>query len=165
MNTTPPSAGTALTAPAAAGEVLYTSDWFTIDEDHLRQFSWSTYLDDEYVDLTPSRNNPLGSSLIDGFLLLSLLTYFSFKHAPRTGQDTYGFNYGLNRVRFTSPVMLGERVRVESTVVSAEVRDDGILLTTDNVVSVEGREKPAMVAQWVTLQQTVPSTSDRADER
>ncbi|WP_019630365.1 MaoC/PaaZ C-terminal domain-containing protein [Actinomadura atramentaria] len=138
--------------PPLPGDTHFVSDWFTIDEEHLRQFSWATYLDDAHVDLTPSRNHPLGSTLVDGFLLLSLLTYFSFKYAPRAGDGGYGFNYGTDRVRFTSPVMLGERVRVESVVVSAVERSGGTLLTTDNTMYVEGREKPAMVARWVVLQ-------------
>lgn len=163
MTTSPEPTSTA--GLPTVGETFYVSDWFTIDEEHLRRFSWSTYLDDEHVDLTPSRNNPMGSDLIDGFLLLSLLTYFNFKHAPRTQDETYGYNYGLNRVRFTSPVMLGERVRLESTVAAAEPRSGGVRLTTDNVLHVEGREKPAMVAQWVTLQHTVDSSGAREDDR
>ncbi len=112
----------------------------------------ATYLTDEYVDLTASRNNPLGADLIDGFLLLSLLTYFHFKHAPLPAEGMYGFNYGLNRVRFTSPVLVGDRVRLHVRLVDAVPRrDDRLLVTTANELEVEGRDKPAMVAEWITL--------------
>lgn len=133
------------------GREYFTSDWFEIDRDHLTQFAWSTYLDEEYVDLTTSDNNPLGAELVEGFHLLSLLMYFKFKYAPRYTKGQWGFNYGLNKVRFTSPVMLGQRVRVRSSLTAAEPRGDGILVTTDNVIDVEGRDKPAMVAEWLTL--------------
>ncbi|PRZ42523.1 acyl dehydratase [Antricoccus suffuscus] len=134
-----------------AGDELFCSEWFEIDRDHLRQFAYSTYLTADDVDLTISNNNPLGPDLIDGFMLLSLLLHFEFKFAPRGVDGSYGFNYGLNSVRFTSPVMIGERIRVRSTVASLVPRGDDRLLTTDNVIEVEGRQKPAMVAQWLVL--------------
>lgn len=68
-----------------SAESGFTSDWFELDRDHLRMFAWPTYLDEEHVDLTTSRNNPYGHDLVDGFLLLSLQLYFKFKYVPRAG--------------------------------------------------------------------------------
>lgn len=133
------------------GDEYFSSGWFDIDKKHMDQFAWSTYLDEDYVDLTTSDNNPLGPELLEGFMLLSLLMYFKFKYAPRYTKGQWGFNYGLNKVRFTSPVMLGQRVRLRSTLTAAEPRGDGILVTTDNVIEVKGQDKPAMVAEWLTL--------------
>ncbi|TWP38489.1 MaoC/PaaZ C-terminal domain-containing protein [Leekyejoonella antrihumi] len=133
------------------GDTYFTSDWLEIDREHLEKFAWSTYLDPEHVDLTTSHNNPLGGDLVDGFLLLSLLLYFKFKHAPRFSEQQWGFNYGLNKVRFTAPVMLGQRLRLRSTITAVVPRGDGALVTTDNVLDVEGQVKPAMVAEWLSL--------------
>lgn len=134
------------------GKTFFESPWMSIDQEHLKQFAFATYLDDEHADLTASKNNPLGSTLVDGFLLLSMLTMFHFNNSPIKGEGIYGFNYGTDRVRFMNPVFVGENIRLVSTIVSAETRPDGtVLVTSDNTVEIEGKEKPAMVARWVSL--------------
>lgn len=141
-------------AGVTVGEEYYLSDWFELDEDHLRQFSYSTYLDPEHVDLTISKNNPFGADLVDGFWMVSMLLYFNFKYGRRESDKEYGFNYGLNRVRFTAPLMLGERIRVRSTIKDVRRRGDGVLVTTENVMEVEGKDKPCMVAELLLLRLT-----------
>ena len=84
------------------------SGWLTIDLAHLREFAHATYLDPAYVDLTPSRNHALGPDLVDGFLLLSLLVHFEFAVPLVQTDGRYGYNYGLDRVRFTGPVFAGQ---------------------------------------------------------
>jgi acyl dehydratase len=138
-------------AGVTVGEEYYVSDWFELDEDHLRQFSYSTYLDPEHVDLTISKNNPFGADLVDGFWMVSMLLYFNFKYGKRQSDREYGFNYGLNRVRFTAPLMLGERIRVRSTIKDVEPRGEGVLVTTENVMEIEGKDKPCMVAELLLL--------------
>lgn len=134
------------------GEEFFTSDWLEIDAEHLSKFSFSTYLDANVTDLTASRNNPLGASLVDGFLLSSLLTAFHFNHSPVAGEGIYGFNYGFDRVRFTHPVFLGQRIRCIATLAEVLPRPDGtVLVKTDNVIEIEGEQKPAMVARWLSL--------------
>ncbi|MDN5796880.1 MAG: hypothetical protein L0H79_14135 [Intrasporangium sp.] len=136
------------------GQEYYLSDWFELDEEHLRQFSYSTYLDPEHVDLTISKNNPYGPNLVDGFWMVSMLLYFNFKYGRRESDQEYGFNYGLNRVRFTAPLILGERIRVRSTIKDIRRRGDGVLVTTENVMEVEGKDKPCMIAELLLLRLT-----------
>lgn len=139
-------------AHAKIGETLFVSPWIEIDREHLAQFAWSTYLDPEHTDLTVSKNNPLGPELVDGFLLLSLLTALHFNNSPLHADGLYGLNYGLDRVRFTSQVFLGERIRCVTVVDSVEDRGEGRrLIKTTNTIEVEGRDKPAMVAEWISL--------------
>lgn len=134
------------------GEEFFTSDWLAIDAEHLSTFAFASYLDPEHADLTASKNNPLGATLVDGFLLTSLLTMFHFNHSPVMGEGIYGFNYGLDRVRYTLPVFVGQNIRCVSTIADAVQRPDGtVLVTTDNTIEVEGEAKPAMVARWLTL--------------
>lgn len=134
------------------GGLFFESPWMAVDAEHLGQFAYSTYLDPEHTDLTASKNNPLGAELVDGFLLLSMLTAFHFNNSPVTGEGIYGFNYGMDRVRFTHPLFIGQRIRCVATIAAAEARADGTyLVTTDNTIEIEGNEKPAMVARWVTL--------------
>lgn len=137
---------------AHVGETMFVSPWTSVDTEHLAQFAWSTYLDPEVTDLTASRNNPLGSNLVDGFLLLSMLTAFHFNGNPLTADGMYGFNYGLDSVRFTHPVFAGQQVRCHAVLVDASTRPDGtIRVVTDNTIEIEGVDKPAMIARWVCL--------------
>lgn len=135
-----------------AGEEFFTSDWLAIDAEHLSAFATASYLDPEHADLTASKNNPLGSSLVDGFLLTSLLTLFHFNNSPVRSQGIYGFNYGLDRVRFTHPVFIGQRIRCVATIAEVTPRPDGtVLVATDNTIEIDGEAKPAMVARWLSL--------------
>lgn len=130
-----------------------TSQWLQIDQAHLSEFGHSTYLDPAYVDLTTSRNHALGPELVDGFMLLSLLVYFDFSSPVVSTPGGYGFNYGLDRVRFTAPVFVDERVRVRRTVVAAEAKGETRMrLTIDVTMEVE-REQPetVMLARWITM--------------
>lgn len=147
MSTAPDNTPTDLTyAGVAPGAEYYTSDWFELDEAHLREFSHSTYLDPEHVDLTISKNNPYGPDLVDGFWMVSMLLYFNFKYGRRSNDREYGFNYGLDRVRFTAPLMLGERIRLRSVIKGVRRHAQGLIVTTTNTMEVEGKEKPCLVA-------------------
>ena len=152
-------------SPAAEGDVpgrmlpiyaqVWVSDWLELDREHLQGFAAATYLEPGRVDLTPSRNHPLGADLVDGFLLLSLLVYFGFREPAVAGTaGTYAFNYGTDRVRFTRPVFVGERVRLRRTVVTAVPRTPTrLLVTTDNVLEVDRDPvATAMVARHLMLQ-------------
>ncbi|WP_182357257.1 MaoC/PaaZ C-terminal domain-containing protein [Tomitella gaofuii] len=143
------------------GTEYFVSDWFTLDREHLEQFAWSTYLDPAHVDLTVSRNNPLGADLVDGFWQLSALLYFHFKYGVRGDDGEYGFNYGLDRVRFPAPLTLGRRIRVRAVVVDTAKRPDGLLVTTRNTMEIEGQERPCMVADLLLLRVS-PDTDGEA---
>lgn len=135
----------------APGDEYYLSDWFELDQEHLREFAHATYLDEEHVDLTFSKNNPFGSDLVDGFWMVSMLLHFNFKYGRTTSEGAYGFNYGLDRVRFTAPLMLGERIRVRSVIKDMRDHRDGLLVKTTNTMEVEGKDKPCMVADLLLL--------------
>jgi acyl dehydratase len=128
------------------------SGWRVIDREHLREFAHATFLDPVYVDLTPSQNHVLGPELVDGFLLLSLLVHFEFAAPLMRTEGGYGFNYGLDRVRFTRPVFADQPVRVRREVVDVRRRSaTRVLVTMDATLEVEGSADPAMVARWLLL--------------
>jgi len=141
-----------LPAPAELIGRHDVSDWLEMDADHLAAFSKGCYLEPERVDLTISRNNALGPTLVDGFLLLSLLVYFDFS-APFVKVDGgYGLNYGTDRVRFTTPVFVGDRVRLKRQVVDAVVKTPTrTLVTLDTELEVEKSGATAMYARWLYL--------------
>lgn len=133
------------------GQEYFLSDWFELDREHLQQFAWSTYLDPAHVDLTVSKNNPYGADLVDGFWQLSVLLYFHFKYGRGGANGEYGFNYGLNKVRFITPLMLGQRIRVRAQILDIAAHPHGRLLTTRNTMEVQGQERPCMVADLLLL--------------
>jgi acyl dehydratase len=128
------------------------SGWVTIDRAHLREFAHATYLDPAYVDLTPSGNHALGPDLVDGFLLLSLLVHFGFAVPLVQTGGGYGYNYGLDRVRFTGPVFAGQAVRVRRDVVAVQRKSvSRVLVTVDHVMEAGGSPAPVMTARWLML--------------
>jgi len=137
--------------PTLMGKTAYVSDWMAIDRAHLSLFATATYLDPAHVDLTFSRNNEFGSDLVDGMLLLSLLVYWNFRYFPLEGEKLWGLNYGFDRVRFVTPVMVGERVRATCTVKDMTKRGEGWFGTLSVTVEKEGADKPAMTADWLVL--------------
>ena len=144
------------------GSDYFTSDWFELDREHLTQFAWSTYLDPAHVDLSVSKNNPMGADLVDGFWQLSALLYFHFKYGRRESKGEYGFNYGLNKVRFLAPLMLGQRIRVRAEVLDVQPHHAGLLVTTRNTMEIEGQERPSMVADLLLLRVKDDSNRDQA---
>lgn len=137
--------------PALMGKTAYVSDWMAIDRAHLKLFATATYLDPAHVDLTFSRNNQFGEDLVDGMLLLSMLVYWNFRYFPLEGEKLWGLNYGFEKVRFVTPVMVGDRVRATCTVKDMKSRGDGWLGTLSVTVEKEGASKPAMSADWLVL--------------
>lgn len=128
------------------------SVWLEMDQEHLSAFAKGSYLEPERVDLTISRNNAFGPTLVDGFLLLSLLVYFDFSSPLASVEGMYGLNYGVDRVRFTKPVFAGDRVRLKRLVVDAKHKSPTrVLLTLDTELEVENSEQSAMYARWLYM--------------
>ena len=102
-----------------------------------------------HVDRERARHSPYGGTIAHGFLTLSLLSHLSertFSFADRK----MGVNCGLNRVRFTSPVPSGSRVRARFTLAKYEkIEGSGVQITWTAVVEREGADKPALVAEWI----------------
>lgn len=135
------------------GREIAVSEWLTIDREHLQLFARATYLTRNDVDLTFSQNNRYGTDLVDGFLLLALLTHFHFQAQPYARETgTWGLNYGLDRVRFLTPVMAGQRVRCHIQLLDVQEKRAGqILVKTYDTLELENSDKPAMVAEWLGL--------------
>ncbi len=135
----------------AVGEELGTSDWLEVTQDRVDAFADATG-DHQWihVDVERAKQGPFGGTIAHGYLTLSLIPLFS---AQIFGLETPGakLNYGVNKVRFPSPVKVGSRLRATATV--AEVSDvpAGKQMVTRYVVEIEGEDKPACVAETVVL--------------
>ena len=135
---------------AAAGSSIGTSDWVTIDQGRIDLFADAT--DDHqwiHVDAARAEDGPFGTTIAHGFLSLSLLSALIAQVYEIDG-GKMGINYGLNRVRFTAPVPVGSRVRGHVELLDVSDFDGGVQLTTKVTVEIEGAQRPALVAEWLT---------------
>ncbi len=126
------------------------SEWFAISQAQVDQFADVT-CDHQYLHVDPERasKTPLGGTIVHGFFYLSLLPHLMLDELfEKLGEMTV-LNYGVNRLRFLSPVPVGSEVRLNWKVVSEESKGDGRLLTVDVVMDIKGCDKPALVAEWL----------------
>ena len=138
---------------AHVGQKLGTSDWVLVDQQMIDQFAEATG-DHQWIHVDverAKREMPGGRTIAHGYLTLSLL--------PKLNQGIYrivnrkrGVNYGSNKVRFTAPVPAGTRVRGHLTLKAIEPMGEGCYrLTHESTVEVEGNERPALVAETLSL--------------
>lgn len=155
----PPAAAAARAAlRARVGTELGVSDWLAITQQRIDAFAAVT------DDVEPMHNDPAwcrdhspyGRPIAHGFLTLSLLTRFLHEltaNAMAGDARHAGFplNYGFDRVRFVSPVRVDSRIRCRVRLAESDAREAGELFRFDVTVEIEGEEKPALVAEWLSL--------------
>ena len=135
---------------ALAGQEIGRSDWVAIDQSRIDLFAQATG-DAQWIHVDPARAaaGPFGTTVAHGFLTLSLLSELSA--AAFAIEDVrMGLNYGLDRVRFPSPVPVGSRLRAMCVLDRFEPIEGGAQLTMTVTIEREGSAKPACVAAWVT---------------
>jgi acyl dehydratase len=137
---------------ACVGQDVAVSDWLTIAQEQINQFAEATG-DRQWIHIDPERAKagPFGTPIAHGFLTLSLLPQF-FASALHVTQTRMGVNYGLNKVRFMSPVPVGSALRAQLFLVAAEpIDNNGMQMTWDVTIEREGVAKPVCVAQSISL--------------
>lgn len=130
----------------AAGEELALSPWLPVDQDRIDAFAEVTE-DRQSIHIDPelAAEGPFGTTVAHGFLTLALLVHLWNEVAPAHNGATV--NYGLNRVRFPSPVPAGSRIRGRFRVEAVEVVAGGSQATVAATIEREGAEKPVCVAE------------------
>lgn len=131
-------------------------DWFVVDQPVIDAFADVTH-DHQFIHVDPERAaelSPWMVTIAHGFLTLSMLSHLSGSIPaglpPLTGL-LMGINYGFDKVRFVNPVKVGSRIRAASTLRRVELKDPGTIhLTRAMTVEIDGEEKPALVADWIT---------------
>ena len=143
--------------PTMVGAQIGTSSWLTITQDQVNKFADATSDPDwMHIDVERARRGPIGETIGQGFLTLSLLTYFSHVIAFLPGDVVYAFNYGLDRVRWMAPIRVGRRIRNHMKLLDVTCRGERrFLIKTLNTIEIEGEERPAMTAEWLGLIQGV----------
>ncbi|KRE31213.1 MaoC family dehydratase [Agromyces sp. Soil535] len=130
-----------------AGTDLGSTDWLEITQDRVDRFADAT--DDHqwiHVDPVRAKDGPFGAAIAHGFLTLSLAVKFWTELLDVTGVTTK-VNYGLDKVRFVSPVKVGARVRMSALVAEVAEVPGGYQLTVDQTIELEGAPKPAVIAR------------------
>jgi acyl dehydratase len=135
------------------GQRLGVSDWFAIDQERVNRFADVT-VDHQFihVDAERAKATPFGGTIAHGFLTLSLLVPLCLDFIPVLANRKLVVNYGFDRVRFVAPVRVGKRVRAQSTLAEVAERKPGnVLMKIDVTVEIEKEDKPALVAEWLSL--------------
>jgi acyl dehydratase len=148
------------------GKEISVSEWMQIEQDRIDAFANCTG-DYQWIHTNPglAKEGPFQATIAHGYLLLSLLVMMSDWMRVRAEEATV-INYGLNKVRFLSPVKTGSKIRNHAVIMKVEEKsDDRILVTAGNSVEIEGERKPALVAETLTMLLTKPSkrTSQKQD--
>ncbi len=135
------------------GSEVGTSGWITVDQERITTFAETTE-DRQFIHVDPeaAARTPLGGTVAHGFLTLSLLSRMASEAMIVPESTKMALNYGLDRVRFLAPVKSGKRVRGRFTLEAVEEKAPGQILMHHLVtVDIDGEDKPALSAQWLTL--------------
>ena len=136
---------------AKVGETIGTSAWFLLDQDRINRFADTTE-DHQFIHVDPeaARATPFGGTIAHGFLTLSMLSAM-MATALEKPTVQMSVNYGFNKVRFLSPVKSGKRVRGHFKLLElAEKRPGQWQQTIEYTLEIEGEDKPALMAEWIT---------------
>lgn len=135
------------------GSEIGVSDWLLIDQPLIDAFAAVTQ-DDQFIHTDPgrARTTVFGGTIAHGYLVLSLLSAMACSGLPGLEMAQIGINYGFNKVRFLTPVCSGSRVRARFTLSALSERGQGRwLMTLGVVVEMDGADRPALIADWLTL--------------
>ncbi|MGB5324947.1 MAG: MaoC family dehydratase [Pseudomonadales bacterium] len=133
---------------------LEPSEWHTITQEQVNQFADCT-LDHQYIHIDPERaaQTPFGGTIAHGFLSLSMLAHFGEQFGVPMEGAYMGVNYGFDSVRFIAPVRVGKRIRALAKIIDITEKRPGQFMNKMEVtVEIEGEEKPALKAVWLTMQ-------------
>ena len=135
---------------------LGTSDWHVITQEQIDLFAKATG-DHQWIHVDPeaAANGPFGTTVAHGYLTLSMLPML-LSEVVSVSDAVMGVNYGTEKIRFTSPVPSGSRVRLHAKLMRAERRGPSVVWTVGVQVEIEGKEKPALVGEVVYMAAGAP---------
>ena len=132
------------------GEPRY-SRWYKLDQSRIDTFADVT--DDwQFIHVDPEKaaQTPFGGTIAHGFLTLSMLSAMSYDSEKPVEGTAMGINYGFNRLRFTSPVKAGSKVRAKFVTKAVDRKtENSVLITRSVTVEIEDENRPALTAEWL----------------
>jgi acyl dehydratase len=140
----------------SVGRELGTSAWHQITQEQIDLFAEATG-DHQWIHVDPpaAANGPFGTTVAHGYLTLSMLPML-LSEVVSISDAVMGVNYGTEKIRFTSPVPSGSRVRLHARLVRADQRGPSVVWTVGVQVEIEGMEKPALVGEVVYMAAGAP---------
>lgn len=138
--------------PSLVGQEIGVSDWVQIDQARINTFADATG-DHQWIHVDVERAKkemPGGKTIAHGYLTLSLIPMLGAQILRITGVSR-GINYGCNKVRFTNMVPVGSRVRARQKLVAVEPKAGGLQMTNELTIEIEGQDRPACVAETISL--------------
>ena len=136
------------------GEEIGVSPWVEITQEDVDAFARITQ-DSQFIHTNPDKAaaTPFGGTIAHGFFTLSMLTYFLREGAGVAIEGTsMGINYGFDKLRFLAPVRVGKRIRGRIKLLAAEEsKPDHFRLKYEVMVEIDGEDKPALIAEWLTM--------------
>lgn len=136
--------------PSLEGQELGASSWLLVSQERIDTFADATD-DHQYIHVDPERakDGPFGGTIAHGLLTLSLFIPLWSEILEVTDVSTL-VNYGFDRVRFTSPVPAGSRIRLTATLKTVAEVNGGYQLHVDGVIEIEGQERPAAIVESIS---------------
>lgn len=132
------------------GTTIGTSDWHLIDQDRINLFADATG-DHQWIHVNEEMaGKMLGSTIAHGYLTLSLIPMLG-PEILRVEGVTRGINYGANRVRFTNMVPVNSKLRMTQKCLSVQEKSGGKQMITECTIEIEGKDRPACVAETITV--------------
>jgi len=139
---------------ASVDKEVGVSRWFTIDQALITAFGKLTQ-DEYFIHMNPERaakETPFGGSIAHGFLTLSMMSAMAYDALPEVDGRTMGMNYGFDKIRFLAPVPAGSKVRGHFVVSAVEKKSPQQVVVRYAIsVEIEGKPKPALAAEWLTV--------------
>jgi len=136
--------------PQFVGQGEAISEWIEVTQKNINYFADATG-DHQWIHTDPerARTGPFGETIAHGFFTLSLISQF-FGKTFRIKNQKMGINYGVNKVRFTAPVLIGSQLRAKFSLKSCVAIDNGMQAVWSVIVECNGRDKPVCVAETIT---------------
>ena len=137
---------------AYVGKELGTSPWLTVDQAMIDKFAEVTG-DDQWIHVDverAKREMPDGRTIAHGYLTISLIPKL-LRHIWQVKRRSRSINYGSNKIRFLTPVQSGDRIRLVQSLLAAHPIDGGQRLTFESKVEIEGKPRPAAIAETIAL--------------
>ena len=135
---------------SAVGDELGSSEWVTIEQDRIDGFADATG-DHQWIHVDPEQAaaGPFGATIAHGYLTLALTNLF-LPEIVRVDNVSMGINYGVNKVRFPQPVVVGSRVRGHAVLTAADEINGGVQAVITITVEIDGMAKPACIVESVS---------------
>ena len=135
------------------GQDVGLSDWALVDQRMINAFADVTF-DPYFIHTDPDRakqETQFGGTIAHGFLTLSMLSAMAYDALPDIKGRTVGMNYGFDKIRFISLVPAGSRIRGRFKIADVQRKPGQVVVKYAVTVEIEGKEKPALAAEWLTL--------------